>query len=258
MKHRITTAALLAALALSAWLPVRAQEATSAAPAVEEQPAPQLQPFIATYEAYNGGKLAGTATLQLLHNAGPQWRVDLGIKGNRGFAGILGLNIQQSTVFDDLASGQYRPLSQSTVRKGLFMGRKSTGIYDWNTRIAQWTGDVKDQHRRPIPLQGGEMSGLLIDLAVIRDARPGRQLQYRFVDGGRVRDHVYQVADQTEGVTVGDLNYEAMRVARVNGGNDDTIFWVADGVPTPVRILQREDGQDGIELRLVAYQGVTP
>ena len=47
-----------------------------------------------------------------------------------------------------------------------------------------------------------------------------------------------------------------MRVARSNGGNDETIFWVANGVPTPVRILQRENGQDTLDLRLVEYQGV--
>jgi len=57
-------------------------------------------------------------------------------------------------------------------------------------------------------------------------------------------------------VTVEDLSYSALRVSRSNGGNDETIFWVADGVPTPVRILQREDGQDGVDLRLVEYQGV--
>lgn len=45
-------------------------------------------------------------------------------------------------------------------------------------------------------------------------------------------------------------------VSRTNGGNDETILWVARGVPTPVRILQREDGEDGIDLRLVAYEGV--
>jgi hypothetical protein len=36
----------------------------------------------------------------------------------------------------------------------------------------------------------------------------------------------------------------------------ETIVWVADGVPTPVRILQRQDGQDAIDLRLTTYQGV--
>jgi hypothetical protein len=100
------------------------------------------------------------------------------------------------------------------------------------------------------------MNGLLIDLAVVRDARPGLRLQYRFVDGGRARDHVYQVADATETVVVDELSYDAMRVSRVNGGNDETIFWVANGVPTPVRILQRNDGHDGIDLRLIEYQGV--
>src|SRR3546814_4251187 len=89
----------------------------------EQAPRPALEPFVATYEAYNKGDLAGNATMKVVHNDGTQWRVDLGIKGNRGFAGILGLNIQQSTVFDDIG-GQFRPLTQSTVRKGLFLGKK--------------------------------------------------------------------------------------------------------------------------------------
>ena len=33
-------------------------------------------------------------------------------------------------------------------------------------------------------------------------------------------------------------------------------FWVASGVPTPIRILQRKDGEDEIDLRLVEYRGV--
>ncbi len=240
-------------LALAGWLPLG--HAQDAPPAGESQaPAPVLEPFTATYQAYNKGSLAGAARMQVVHNAGSQWRVDLGIQGNRGFAGILGLNIQQSTVFD-VDNGQYRPLTQSTIRKGWFMGKKISGVYDWNTHSARWTGDVKENHRQPIALHEGDMSGLLINLAVIRDAQPGKRLEYRFVDGGRVRDHIYQVAEQTETVVVGDLSYDAMRVSRVNGGNDETIFWVANGVPTPVRILQRENGEDGIDLRLTEYQG---
>ena len=108
---------------------------------------------------------------------------------------------------------------------------------------------------QPVPLQPGDMSALLMNLAVIRDAAPGKQLDYRVVDNGRVREYQYTVAAEPENVTVEDLSYSALRVSRSNGGNDETIFWVADGVPTPVRILQREDGQDGIDLRLVEYQG---
>ena len=260
--NRLRTLTLLAALA---WPAAHAQQdaaapqPTPAQPAVvgdvaEEAPRPALEPFVATYEAYNDGDLAGNATMKVVHNDGPQWRVDLGIKGNRGFAGILGLNIQQSTVFDDIG-GEFRPLTQSTIRKGLFLGKKVNGVYDWDTHTAQWRGSIKEARSQPIALRDGDMSGLLINLAVIRDARPGARLQYRFVDGGRVRDHVYQVADQTETVEVGGLSYSAMRVSRVNGGNDETIFWVVNGVPTPVRMLQREDGRDGIDLRLIEYQG---
>ena len=99
------------------------------------------------------------------------------------------------------------------------------------------------------------MSALLMNLAVIRDAAPGKQLDYRVVDNGRIREYQYAVSPEPENVTVEDLSYSALRVSRANGGNDETIFWVADGVPTPVRILQRENGQDGVDLRLVEYQG---
>ena len=108
----------------------------------------------------------------------------------------------------------------------------------------------------PVPLRDGDMSSLLMNLAVIRDAQPGKALNYRVVDDGRARDYQYAVAEQTEIVAVDDLSYDAMRVARTNGGNDETIFWVANGVPTPIRILRRENGQDTIDLRLVEYQGV--
>ena len=241
--------AALAALCLCLLAPVRAQAPADATPA-----APALQAFEADYAAHYHGKPAGHATLRLVDEAGPRWRVDLGILADRGLIGILGLDVQQSTVFETDAGGGYRPLSQSTVRKGLFVGRKTTGVYDWSRGSARWQGDLKPRHRAPVPLQPGDMSGLLINLAIVRDARPGAVLRYRFVEGGRVRDHVYQVAATTEPVAVGELEYAALRVSRTNGGNDDTIVWVVDGVPTPVRILQREDGEDTVDLRLIGYR----
>ena len=218
--------------------------------------AAELQPFVASYDAWYAGKPAGTATMRVSHDGVARWRVDLGIRGNRGFAGVVGLNLEQSTVFDE-ANGIYRPLSQSTVRRAaMFFNRRITGTYDWHSNTAQWTGDIKAERRAPVPIRYGDMSALLINLAVIRDAAPGKALHYRFVDGGRVRDYDYRVADRTEPVTVAEMSFEAMRVERTNGGNDETIFWIADGVPTPVRILQREDGEDAVDLRLIEYRAM--
>lgn len=246
-------AALPLLLALAG--PASAQDGVASASTGPEAEAPRtLEPFVARYDARYHGKPAGSATLQVVRQAPPRWRVDLGIDGEKGMAGVLGLNVQQSTVFESSDAG-YRPLSQSTVRKGLFLGRKSTGTYDWAKGSAQWRGDLKKRHQQPVALQPGDMSGLLINLAIVRDARPGAVLRYRFVEGGRVRDHVYEVAAASETVSAGELSYDVLRVARTNGGNDDTVVWVAAGVPTPVRILQREDGEDAVDLHLIEYEG---
>ncbi len=235
-------------------IPVSPESTTTDATATKASPA--LLPFTATYEAFRQGKRAGNATLRLVRgDTAPRWRIDLDIEGDRGFAGVIGLNLQQSTVFEAHDGLHFRPISQSTVRKGLFLGKKTVGIYDWSKRSAQWRGDLKPRHKAAIALQDGDMSGLLINLAIIRDAQPDRILQYRFVDGGRVRQHTYRVASTPEAMSAGELSFETLRVARTNGGNDETLVWVADGVPTPVRILQREDGEDAIDLRLIQYEG---
>ncbi len=214
-----------------------------------------LEPFVASYEVYRNGKPVGDATMQVVKSVDARWRIDLGIRGTRGLAGMTGINIEQSTLFD-VEGSNYRPLSQSTVRRALFSGRNVVGVYDWNANTARWQGDVKKTRRGAIALQAGDMSGLLINLAIVRDAAPGKALRYRFVDDGRVRDHEYVIAQQQESMVVDELSYNAMRVNRVQSGAEETILWVASGVPTPIRILQRENGQDSLDLRLIEYKGV--
>lgn len=216
-------------------------------------PAMALESFVADYQIFNSGKALGEAKMQVVpESPAGRWRIDLDMRGTRGLMGLAGVNAQQSTVFD--TSGDlYRPLSQSTVRKAIFVGKQVTGTYDWSSHSARWTGDVKKNRQVPVPLKDGDMSGLLINLAIIRDAQPGRTLDYRFVDNGRARDHRYTVAQDLEGVSVDGMSFNAMRVSRVQG-DEETVVWVVDGVPTPVRILQREKGEDTYDLRLVDYK----
>ncbi|MDG4490141.1 DUF3108 domain-containing protein [Xanthomonas vesicatoria] len=234
--------------------PLVAPAATAALPASTWTP-PPLEPFVATYQAFYRGKEAGDATMQVSHGDGSQWRIDMSVRGRKGFASILGLNLEQSTVFR-VDGDTYVPLSQSTVRKAMFFGKKVTGVYNWQAGTAQWDGDLKEERQQPIPLQHGDQSALSLNLSLMRDAQPGRSLSYRYVDVGRVRKYDYRAADTTEVVQVGDLSYDALRVYRVNSGDNETILWIANGVPTPVRILQRDKGEDQVDLRLVEYQGV--
>jgi len=213
-----------------------------------------LEPFVAQYQVFKDGRVLGDAIMQVVRNDARRWRVDLNIRGTEGLIGLAGIAAQQSTVFD-VAGATYRPLAQSTLRKTVFTKKQTVGVYDWRSHQARWTGDVKESRRAPVFLQDGDQSGLLINLAVIRDAQPGKSLNYHFVDDGRVRDHRYDVSTQLEEVKVGELSYSAMRVARIQSGNEETVLWVVDGVPTPVRLLQRENGEDKYDLRLVEYKG---
>ncbi len=217
-----------------------------------------LSPFVASYQAYNAGDLAGTAVMRLVKRGGDLWRVDMDVKADAGLAGLAGITLQQSTAFRSSDGLNYVPLGQSTLKSAVFSKKQATGIYDWKNHVARWSGDVKDSRKAPVPLQDGDLSTLLLNLAVIRDAQPGKSLSYRLVDDGRARPQTYVVTPQTEIIAVGDLSYDALRIDRTNGGNDETVLWVAAGVPTPVRILMRENGQDKLDLRLVQYQGATP
>jgi hypothetical protein len=246
--------ALVAMTAVAQTLP--APPSTTAAPAVAPI-APisrELAPFHARYAVFRDGKQMGDATLQLVSLEKARWRVDLRIEATRGLLGLAGLDLQQSTLFD-LADTRYRPLTQSSVRKVLFGKRVVTGVYDWPQGSAHWTGDVKKTRRVPVALREGDMSGLLINLAVLRDAVPGAVLHYRFVDEGRARDQQYRVAVTREPQTVDDLAYDALRVDRLRAsGEEATTFWVVEAVPTPIRILQRDDDGELLELRLIDYQ----
>ena len=74
---------------------------------------------------------------------------------------------------------------------------------------ATWTGDVKPSRRDPVPLHEGDLDALLIDLAVVRDAEPGKTLHYRNVDGGRAREHIYVAADDPVSVEIDGLGIYA-------------------------------------------------
>lgn len=247
-------------------LPALAGAATQASAA--QQPVPAvvestttltpyvMRPFSGTYQVFRGEKPLGQATMRLVNTGGARWRIDLNIVGTQGLAGAAGVNIQQSTVFD-ATGGQYKPLSQSTVRHALFATRKTVGVYNWSTRQAAWSGDVKKSRRgRVIPLEAGDMSGLLINLAVMRDAKPGATLQYRFVDDSRMRMQSYAVAPATETVNIGEISYDAMRIDRTNAGEDRTTVWFTPEVPLPVRIHMKDGDDASLDLMLVQYKGV--
>lgn len=202
-------------------------------------PALAVEPFTANYQAsYMGMQADGQMTLAAAGDN--RWRYSLSISNSLA-------ELSQSTVFEE-RNGQWRPLSSNDSSKVLIKKSDKQANYDWSTGVASWTGDVKSDRAGPIKLQAGDMDALLINLALVRDVAAGKPLNYRMVDDGRVKSMSYSVAG-TESITVGGTPRQATKVVNTDG-DKQTIAWVVEGMPVPARILQREDGEDALDLRV--------
>ncbi|MGE8281358.1 MAG: DUF3108 domain-containing protein [Stenotrophomonas sp.] len=211
----------------------------AAALAMSSLPALAMAPFTANYQASYMGMQAN-GVMSVAAEGDNRWRYSLQIKNPMA-------DLSQSTVFDEHA-GKLRPLT-SHDRSVLLIKRKQVDArYDWNSNQATWTGDVKEDRRGPIRLQNGDMDALLINLAIARDLAAGRPLTYRMVDDGRIKSMTYRVIGK-ENVTVDGQSKEATKVSRVDGDKEQ-IAWIVPGMPVPARLLQRENGQNALDLTI--------
>ncbi len=211
----------------------------AAALAMSSLPALAMAPFTANYQASYMGMQAN-GVMSVAAEGDNRWRYSLQIKNPMA-------DLSQSTVFDEHA-GKLRPLT-SHDRSVLLIKRKQVDArYDWSSNQATWTGDVKEDRRGPIRLQNGDMDALLINLAIARDLAAGRPLTYRMVDDGRIKSMTYRVIGK-ENVTVDGQSKEATKVSRVDGDKEQ-IAWIVPGMPVPARLLQRENGQNALDLTI--------
>ncbi|NYZ63654.1 DUF3108 domain-containing protein [Luteimonas deserti] len=225
------------------------QACAAALLALAALPALALEPFTATYQATFMGMRAD-ANMNLAREGGNRWKYGLQVAG-------AGARLEQSTVFE--ANGdQLRPLSSIDSQRGesgiaamLVRRRNVNATYDWSAGEARWTGDVKDDQGGPVRLQQGDMDGMLMNLALVRDVQAGKSpLRYRLVEDGRSKRQVFE-RQGTEQVTVGGRNLQATKVVRTDGRRQ-IVAWIVDDLPVPARLLQRRDGKDVIDMRLQA------
>ena len=206
---------------------------------VASAPALAVKPFTADYQASYMGMQA-TARMTLVAAGDNRWRYNLSISNSLA-------DLSQSTVFEEHA-GQWRPLSGTDSTKVLIKKTNKVADYNWSSGVASWSGDMKPNRKGPIKLQSGDMDALLINLALVRDVAAGKPLSYRMVEDGRVKQMNYTVAGK-EAIEIGGKSQQATKVVS-SDGDKQTIAWVVEGMPVPARILQRENGEDSIDLRV--------
>lgn len=216
---------------------------TAAALAIASAPALAVEAFTAQYQASALG-MVGEGQMVLAPQPGNRWQYTLTVRNQA-------VDLSQKTVFD-VQDGRMRPLSSSDSSRLLIKKKNINTTYDWSKAQATWSGDVKPDRAGPVKLQTGDMDALLVNLAIVRDVAAGKPLTYRMVENGRAKAMTYQVAGK-EQVSVGGQARSATKVVRTDG-DKQTIVWIVPDVPVPARILQREKGQDAIDLTLKSWR----
>ncbi len=199
----------------------------------------ELKPFKASYRAtYNN--MAANATMSLAPAGGNRWTYAMNVQN-----ALVQLN-RSSTV--DASGAQLRPVGNRETINMVIKKKTKQGSFDWSSGQASWSGDVKADRKGPIKLQAGDVDGMTLNLAIVRDALAGKPMRYRLIENGKAKPLTFSNAGK-ESVTVEGKPMQAIKVSGNDGGNHMTL-WVVDGIPVPVRIQQREDDGDTIDLRL--------
>ncbi|MBA3930818.1 MAG: DUF3108 domain-containing protein [Xanthomonas sp.] len=206
-------------------------------------PALAIEAFTAQYSASALG-MVGDGQMSVVAQPGNRWQYSLSVRNQA-------VELSQKTVFD-LQDGRMRPLSSTDTSRLLIKKKNVNTLYDWSKAQATWSGDVKPDRAGPVKLLAGDMDALLVNLAIVRDVAAGKPLTYRMVENGRAKPMNYQVAGK-ERITIGGKPQDATKVVRTDG-DKQTIVWVVADTPVPARILQRENGQDLIDLTLTSWR----
>lgn len=220
-------------------MPALLRNTAVAALVLAATPALAIEPFSANYQASYMG-MQGNGRMTVEPAGANRWKYSFSIRNSLA-------DLTQSTVFEE-RDGELRPLSGNDSSKVLIKKSNKQANYDWNRGVATWTGDVKADRSGPIRLQPGDLDALLVNLALVRDLAAGRPLKYRMVEDGRIKQMTYTVAGK-EAIDVGGRTQQATKV--VNTSDDkQTIAWIVDGMPVPARIMQKENGEEAIDLRV--------
>ena len=211
--------------------------------ALATSPAFALDAFTATYQASAMG-MQGNGQMTLTPQGSGKWKYDLSVRNQL-------VNLTQSTTFED-KDGTYRPLSSSDSSMVLVKSKSVKTNYDWSSKQATWSGDIKDNRKGPIALQPGDMDALLVNLAIVRDVHAGRPLNYRMLENGKATPMSYQTSGK-ETITVAGKQVSATKISQTEG-KKQMIVWVVPDMPVPARILQRENGQDSYDLVLTSFK----
>jgi hypothetical protein len=249
-RMRLTvTCVALAASAMLAGLPVRAQ-GTAATPAAS---APTMQPYTARYQVSYRGLSGGEIESSFKRGANSgQWQYE-----TRAFPNLFG-RIAVSPAAREIStmvitSAGVRPMSFS-FNDGSQSSTKDVHLnYDWTARTV--TGDAEG---KPVTftLAPGTQDTASVQAAMIQERLAGRKPQsFRIITGNKMRDYRYWQEGTAQIMTpLGQVETEVWANQR-DGSNRVSKVWHAPSLGyVPVQAIQYRKGNPEVQMKLVKLQ----
>lgn len=206
-----------------------------------------VAPFSAIYEVRRNGSVLGEATLTLAPE-GAAWRLSTATVGTAGLARAAGVRIDELTRFAYLPDG--RPATRDYAyhqrshlnerRRGARVGK--SGI-DLTNGKEHWT----------VPAVEGAVDRQLTTVALMQKLAAGRSGTQRLQVIGRGKVEAQTWAIGAQEAVPGSVE-RGRRIERVRETPDGrrTVLWLDDdNGHVPLRIEQREDDGETIEMRLL-------
>ena len=136
--------------------------------------AAELKTFNASYRAsYNN--MAANATMSLAPAGANRWTYRMKVQN-----ALVQLD-RSSTV--DASGSQLRPVGNRETINMLVKKKSKQANFDWSGGQVTWTGDVKSDRRGPVKLQAGDVDGMTLNLAIVRDALAGNMVYASYTRG---------------------------------------------------------------------------
>ncbi|MEZ5464978.1 MAG: DUF3108 domain-containing protein [Lysobacteraceae bacterium] len=215
----------------------------------------RLEPFTAHYAVYMDGKQRGESTIRLQRTDNGSWRYSVSAEGTSGMAKLAGFEADDESEFRVDKDGSLRLQHMQSRSHALFKTREVRADFDWERRLANWSGDLKDDRRAPTVLTDRAVNSSLLNLALALDAEgagDGQIVAYQMLDRGGSKPVEYVAHPLTEiNVPAGRFQTRPLRRDRQDKDRVVTAWYSAELPPTPVRMLQTDRGEPKFELRLL-------
>jgi hypothetical protein len=221
----------------------------------EAEAAAALEPFVARYEVLRDGSSQGEAEMRLERIDGARWRYTTEVRGTSGMARLSGFSMREVTELTEV-DGRLQPQTAS-AEGGISLRRRSVQTaFDWTAGEVRWSGDVKDDQTGPAPLSARTVNPQLLNLALAQGVRDGAEagstLSFDLVNRGDSDTVEYRVRGEEDvQVPIGERAATTLHHRRTDKDREITVWIDPQLPPAPLRVLQRDDGKDSYELRLI-------